>query len=82
MVKTQNIDTALLEKAIENSGLRINYILDQLGISRQSFDRKRKNVDSFRQSEVYVLCDLLKLDNAQKKKIFFPECSVISDVVG
>lgn len=72
MVKTQNIDTTLLEEAIENSGLRINYILEQLGISRQSFDRKRKNVDKFRQSEVYVLCDLLRLDKEQKKKIFLP----------
>ena len=72
MVKTQNIDTKLLEEAIENSGLRINYILEQLGISRQSFDRKRKNVDKFRQSEVYVLCDLLLLDKEQKKKIFLP----------
>ena len=72
MVKTQNIVTTLLEEAIENSGLRINYILEQLGISRQSFDRKRKNVDKFRQSEVYVLCDLLRLDKEQKKKIFLP----------
>ena len=72
MVKTQNVDTALLEEAIDNSGLRINYILDQLGISRQSFDRKRKGVDSFRQSEVYVLCDLLHLNTEMKKQIFFP----------
>ena len=72
MVKTQNIDTTLLDEAIDNSGLRINYILEQLGISRQSFDRKRKNVDKFRQSEVYVLCDLLRLDKDQKQKIFLP----------
>lgn len=72
MVKTQNVDTALLDEAIERSGFRINYIIEQLGISRQSFDRKRKGIDSFRQSEVYVLCDLCKLDNEKKKQIFFP----------
>lgn len=72
MVKTQNIDTELLEKAIDRSGLKINYILDQLGITRQAFDRKRKGRYAFRQSEVYVLCDLLKLNDEQKTNIFFP----------
>ena len=72
MVKTQNVDTALLEDAIEKSGLKVNYILEQLGITRQAFDRKRKGQYAFRQSEVYVLCDLLKLDNERKMKIFFP----------
>lgn len=73
MVKTQNIDTVLLEDAIERSGLKVNYILEQLGITRQAFDHKRKGRNAFRQSEVYVLCDLLKLDNDSKVKIFFPE---------
>lgn len=72
MVKTQNVDTALLEEAIEKSGLKVTYILDQLGITRQAFDRKRKGRNAFRQSEVYVLCDLLKLNDTQKSLIFFP----------
>lgn len=73
MVKTQNVDTELLEQAIERSGLRVSYIYEQLGISRQAFDRKRKGYFSFRQSEVYVLCSLLNLSNEEKIKIFFPE---------
>lgn len=72
MVKTQNIDTALLEDAIEKSGLKISYILDKLGITRQAFDRKRKGQYAFRQSEVYVLCDLLNLDDDMRSLIFFP----------
>lgn len=73
MVKTQNIDTALLDDAIEKSGLRVNYIIEKLGISRQAFDRKRKGRYAFRQSEVYVLCDLLNLDDCRRVQIFFPE---------
>ncbi len=72
MVKTQNVDTMLLEDAITRSGLKVNYILEQLGITRQAFDNKRKGRTAFRQSEVYVLCDLLKLDDERKLKIFFP----------
>lgn len=75
MLKTQNIDVELLEDYIKKSGLRIGFICHQLGISRQMFDRKRKGINSFRQSEVYVLCDLLKIsDDATKVKIFYPEC--------
>ena len=73
VVKTQNIDTELLNQAIDDSGLRIGFIADTLGISRQAFDKKRKGINAFRQSEVYVLCDLLKInDDAKKSRIFFP----------
>lgn len=74
MIKTQNIDTALLDEYIKKSGLRISYICETLGISRQAFDRKRKGLICFRQSEVYVLCDLLRIrDNDVKNKIFYPK---------
>jgi hypothetical protein len=73
MVKTQYIDVKLLEDAIEKSGLRIQHIIDNLGISRQAFDKKRKGQVAFRQSEVYVMCDLLKItDDNMKMRIFFP----------
>ena len=75
MVKTQNVDTELLDSRINDSGLRISYICTQLGISRQAFDKKRKGITAFRQSEVYVLCDLLGISDAETKiKIFYPEC--------
>lgn len=73
LVKTQNVDTELLEQAIDRSGLRVSYICEQLGITRQAFDRKRKGKYAFRQSEVYVLCSLLCLSVDEKIKIFFPE---------
>ena len=73
MQKTQNIDTALLDEAIASSGLRPGFISDTLGISRQAFARKRKGFVAFRKSEVYVLCDLLRIkDDALKEKIFYP----------
>lgn len=73
MVKTQNIDCDKLESAIQRSGYRPGYILEQLGISKQAFAMKRKGQTCFRQSEVYVLSDLLKLTDQEKKEIFFPE---------
>ena len=73
MVKTQNVDTELLNQAIEKSGLKTTFITEKLGISKQAYHKKRLGKSAFRQSEVYVMCDLLKLDDEQKKQIFFPE---------
>lgn len=70
MVKTQDVDTALLDQAIKDSGLKTGFITEKLGISRQGFDKKRKGQISFRASEVYVLCDLLRLTEEAKSKIF------------
>ena len=70
MVKTQDVDTVLLDKYIEDSGLKVGYITDSLGISRQAFDKKRKGKVAFRASEVFVLCALLKIPDAEKPKIF------------
>ena len=70
MVKAQNVDEQLLNDYIEKSGYKIGYICEQLGISRQAFDKKLKNVNKFRVSEVYVLCDLCRIPDADKHKIF------------
>lgn len=73
MVKTRNVDTEMLKEAIERSGLKTSYIVDTLGMSRQAFFKKQSGEIAFRQSEVYVLCDLLKLNPTESVKIFFPE---------
>lgn len=70
MVKTEYVDTEALDSYIDKSGLRIGYIADVLGISQQAFGRKRVGDISFRASEVYVLCDLLKIPADEKPKIF------------
>lgn len=65
------VNSELLNQKIDASGLKINYILEQIGISANGFDKKRKNKTPFRTAEIYVLCDLLKLDNSEKQAIFF-----------
>ena len=72
MVKAQNVDTALLEKALTKSGLKNSYICEKLGISKQSWSNKRRGVTAIRQSEVFVLCVLLHLEEDEAKKIFYP----------
>lgn len=70
VVKTQYIDTELLKTYIKNSKYKIGYIVKELGISRQSFDRKRKGITPFIAAEVFVLCALLEISDEDKAKIF------------
>ena len=72
MDKVQNIDTKLLYFYIEKSGLKKSFICETLGLSLEGFKKKCKGIIKFRMSEVYVLCDILKIPNEDKKKIFFP----------
>ena len=79
MVKTRHIDREKLEEAIQKSGYRPGYIIEQLGISKQGFHNKKIGKTAFRQSEVYVLCSLLGLSDQDKIDIFFPEEVSVKD---
>lgn len=70
MGKTQYVDTELLSQYISNSGLKIGYLAEQLGVTEQAFHKKRTGKAPFRAAEVYVLCDLCKISEADKPKIF------------
>ena len=70
MVKTQDIDSDVLNEYIRDSGIKIGRIVEALGISRQAFHKKRYGEIAFRASEVYVLCDLLKIPDEMRSKIF------------
>ena len=75
MISNAFYNTDLLDEYIEKSGLKIGFIVDKLGISRQAFDKKRKGKAAFRASEVFVLCNLLNISNEDdKNKIFYPKC--------
>lgn len=67
------LDTQMLDDKIERSGFKVGYLVEQLGLSRNGFDKKRKGKTPFRASEIYVLCDLLNLSESEKTQIFFAE---------
>ena len=73
MVKTQNIDVAKLYKAMDKKGIKTSKFCEQLGISRQAFNKKCSGATQFKLPEVYVMGDLLGLSDDEKVEIFFPE---------
>lgn len=68
------VNTELLNEKIEQSGLKPQFIIETLGITPNSFYRKKNNQIPFKAAEVYVLCDLLHIsDVAEKTNIFYLE---------
>lgn len=64
-------NTKLLEAKIEASGLKKNYIADQLGITYQGFYLKLTGKNEFIASEIQKLTKLLDIPDKEIKPIFF-----------
>ncbi len=66
------VNTELLNKRIEASGLKRNFISSELNISRQTLYSKINNHTEFLSSEVQRLCELLGIKYlTEKEAIFF-----------
>ena len=64
-------NTNLLNQKIENSGLKISFIADYVGISRQLLWKKIHNKSSFNQYEIEKLCKILKITSLKEKEAIF-----------
>ena len=66
------VDTQLLDGRIDDSGKKMSYLADKMGITVQAFRMKRKNLSEFTSDQVSVLCDELDIKKlSDKEKIFF-----------
>ena len=65
-------NSELLKKIIDESGLKIGFIADYVGISRQLLWKKINNLTPFNQYEIDKMCDVLKITSLrQKEAVFF-----------
>lgn len=65
-------DVQYLEEIIKASGLKISYLAEKCGLSRQGFRLKCKKPESFTAAQVSALCKELRITQASKQKqIFF-----------
>lgn len=62
-----------LNDRITLSHIPITAIAEEMGISRQTLYLKMKGERDFKTSEVYKLCDVLRLTNEEKRLIFFAD---------
>lgn len=65
-------NTELLREMISKSGLKLEYLADRCGITRQSLSNKISNRNLFTAKEIDVLCEELKIDDlVEKERLFF-----------
>lgn len=66
------VDTAMLRERIEQSGLKLKYLAEALGITPQGLHKKLSNNSEFKASEIAALAELLGLSMRERDLIFFP----------
>lgn len=64
-------DTKLLRQRINDSGLKLQYIAGQLGISRAALTMKIEGKYDFRQKEISELCKLLRIETPEEVALIF-----------
>jgi transcriptional regulator with XRE-family HTH domain len=67
----------LLEKAIQESGLKKSHIAQALGMSRPTFNAYMAGAQEFRVTHMNLLCALLKIDPEQREAIFFDQSGAL-----
>ena len=66
-------DTELFYDAIDRSGYKIRFLLDELNLTYQGFQNKAENISEFKPSEIQKLTKILGLSKTQRDKIFFAQ---------
>ena len=64
-------NTKLLQIKINESGLKIGFIAEYVGISRQLLWKKINNKTPFNQYEIEKLCNILKITTLREKEAIF-----------
>ena len=64
-------NTTLLRQFINDSGKKMSYLANKLGISRYALLKKISNQNEFKGSEIVILKNELGLTNEQRDSIFF-----------
>lgn len=65
-------DTKILRNLITESGLKYQHIAQMLDLSTYGLQKKIDNVNEFKASEIFKLCQILDIEDKDlKERIFF-----------
>lgn len=64
------VNTKPLQQKIKDSGLKMGFIAEKLGRSRQALSDKIQGKTEFLPSEIRILCELLHLSDDDRRLIF------------
>ena len=65
-------DTELLKRKIEESGLKMSFIAEKMGLSRSGLYNKVNGSSEFTQKEIVEICSILQITSkTDRNNIFF-----------
>ena len=64
-------NTELLEQKIKESGKKVSYLAEKVGLSYAGFRNCVTNKAEFKATHIHILCDELGIDLKEMKRIFF-----------
>lgn len=64
----------LLRAFIRDSGIKVSYLAEKIGMTRQSLHAKLNGSRTFTQSEIMALKIALHMNDEDFMRIFFAEC--------
>lgn len=64
------VNTKMLQQKIKDSGLKMGFIAEKMGRSRQALSDKIQGKTEFLPSEIRVLCELLQITDEERRLIF------------
>lgn len=63
-------NTEKLRELIDKSGLKFEYVAEQIGLTRFGLYKKLETGSEFKPSQIATLCELLKIEDDLRKDIF------------
>lgn len=65
------VNSELLKKKIEQSGMKVKYVAVQIGLTPAGLYKKISNESEFKVSEVLAITRVLNLSSSERDAIFF-----------
>lgn len=65
------VDSDLLKEKIKESGMKVQYVAVQIGLTPAGFYKKLNNESEFKVSEIMSITRVLNLSSADRDAIFF-----------
>ena len=63
-------NTEKLKEIIDNSGYKFEYVAGYIGMTRCGLYKKLQDGSEFKPSQILKLCELLRIEEAQRAEIF------------
>lgn len=65
------VNSQLLDETIKEKGVRTDFLIRKIGISKNGYYKKKNNQIPFKTAEIFVITNILGLSEEEEQGIFF-----------